>query len=429
MEDKTKKEIQTGISLKTLGSIGVFILVNALSWLLEKIFDYVLVDILPLAIIIFYILWACYSIYKKRESVSEQVRNELLLYNIIIPVLLSILIGVICVAITGDTQKNFMDNAIEWFTRGNNNVLLCTIFSILVVLCYFIVSDKQQPCKDDKIECGSYEKSEEKLEEISTNARNTQELVKTIPERIENIQRILDKKSQVGYTATCIPIKYDKEHETFVFVLIKNLSHKESQWMFPGSHVEVSDNQLKDEFDLTDISIIPGKIIQEKVKKEAGLFDLQFIDPYYEAVDGNNKQRSYPNTCYPAKTPVFNYLFRVSESAKCYHNQNHRCHYDFTYIGEYTEIQEKEAEYEVVEVEFSREKILNYKEHLDAIAYISSKLGEQINKKIHENSKKKPKTQFTTPLDQLCLDSIPEMIYNAILFYIDYKGLGNNEGN
>lgn len=62
-------------------------------------------------------------------------------------------------------------------------------------------------------------------------------------------------------------------------------------------------------------------------------------------------------------------------------------------------------------------------ERTDAIAHITSKLGDQINKKLKANMGKKSRNQFNTPFDQLCLDSIPEMIYNAILFYIDYKGL------
>ena len=100
-----------------------------------------------------------------------------------------------------------------------------------------------------------HEVDKEKLDEISG--------------KVENIQTILEKKSQVGYTATCIPIRYNTEHDTFVFALIRNISHEESQWMFPGSHVEVSNNQLREVFDLTDISIVPGKVIEDKVKKEA----------------------------------------------------------------------------------------------------------------------------------------------------------------
>ena len=61
-------------------------------------------------------------------------------------------------------------------------------------------------------------------------------------------------------------------------------------------------------------------------------------------------------------------------------------------------------------------------EYSDEIAHITSKLGNQINKKIKAN-KKNHRNTLNTPFDQLCLDSIPEMIYNAILFYIDYKEL------
>lgn len=397
--------------------IGIYLCVEAFTFLLSKILESAWLNYASLVIIGIYIVWACTSIFSpKVKSIFELGKVELLFFQIVIPAVLSILIGVICVSVTGDVQKNFFENIKEWLRKNDNCLFLSIIFSILVLLCYFIAYERVKI--REEIKPGPQSK-EVQQDDIKLDG---------IVNGIESIKTILDKKSQVGYTATCIPVKYNKEHDTFVFALIKNISHERSQWMFPGSHVEVSNNQLKEMYDLTDISIVPGKIIEDKVKKEAGLMDLQFIDPYYERISFENtengkERRSYPNTCYPAKAPVFNYLFRVSESAKCYANQNHRCHYDFTYIGEYNEINESEAEYDVVEVEFNRNK--NFKEipHTDAIAHITSKLGEQINKRVRERKAKKSRNQFSIPFDQLCLDSIPEMIYNAILFYSDYKKL------
>lgn len=46
-------------------------------------------------------------------------------------------------------------------------------------------------------------------------------------------------------------------------------------------------------------------------------------------------------------------------------------------------------------------------------------MGKQINNKIKSKTGKHRKNNnFTVPFDQLCLDSIPEMIYNAILLII-----------
>lgn len=61
-------------------------------------------------------------------------------------------------------------------------------------------------------------------------------------------------------------------------------------------------------------------------------------------------------------------------------------------------------------------------EYLDAIAYINASIGKQINNKLN-SVKGKRRNKLSIPSDQLFLDSIPEMIYNAILFYSDYKGL------
>lgn len=233
----------------------------------------------------------------------------------------------------------------------------------------------------------------------------------------------------MGYTATCIPINYNTQHKTFTFVLIKNMSHTKAQWMFPGSHVEVSDNRFNSVIDLMDINIIPSEVIREKVKKEAGLEDIEFLDPNYnyvnpnDSLDNEEEEYQYPNTCWPVKAPVFNYLFKVSEYANCYNSHEHRCHYDFTYVGEYKGINKELAEYEFIEMEFNINdlKLKNDARRAD-IAYIKNKLEDNINKKLRNmQENKRKKGNLNIPLDELCLDSIPQMIYNTILFYKDYK--------
>jgi hypothetical protein len=402
--------------------LGIYLLTICCTFLLNRLLNFVWLSYAPIVVVGIYIIWAFISIYSsKSKPMLNLSKSELLFYQIVIPIGLSILTGAICIGVTGDAQMGFFDNVKVWIFNSENHLFLSIVFSILVLLCYFIAFERIKICEDTKTEC------QFSGESIELHRQNKEKL-NEISGEIGKVQTILEGKSQVGYTATCIPIKYNKEHDTFVLALIRNLSHEESQWMFPGSHVEVSNNQLREVFELTDISIVPSKVIGDKVKKEAGLLDLQFIDPYYEAVSYENtvngkEERNYPNTCYPEKAPVFNYIFRVSKSAKCYKNQNHRCHYDFTYIGEYSEINEREAEYEVVEIELNRNRNFKEMEHTEAIAHITSKLGDQINKKLKAKVSKKSKNHFNTPFDQLCLDSIPEMIYNAILFYIDYKGL------
>lgn len=400
-------------------SLYIYIITSLGSFILDKVWEAIWLQYIPIVVLVLYIIGVLVSIYNSKvDSLFNLKKIELLCYQILLPILLTIMIGIVCVDVTKTLENSFIESTINWFLSIENRALLLILFWGFVLLFSFIAYERVEICKATKTECEFsgktemlYTSSAKKLEKIS--------------QELENVQNTLERKNEVGYTATCIPIRYNKEHETYVFALVQNLSHEKSQWMFPGSHVEVSNNQLEEKFDLTDISIIPEMVISEKVKKEAGLLDIQFIDPYYEKVSWDHskdrkEERNYPNTCYPAKAPVFNYLFRVSESAKCYKEHNHRCHYDFTYIGEYSEINESEAEYEVVEVEFNKNKNFRTMEYTDAIAYITSKLGNQINKKIKGN-KKNRKNSLNTPFDQLCLDSIPEMIYNAILFYIDYQ--------
>lgn len=416
MDNKSKSTIFEKLFANGLGG---YLITISFTFLLNRFLNAIWLRYAPIVVVVIYIIFSIVSIYcTKWKPVLNLSKTELLFYQIIIPVAVSVLIGSVSAGIMNYSQMDIINNIMIWFSNNENQLFLVVIFSIVALVCYFIAYEIAKICDNAKLECHVCDESIE-LHQVKLDG---------ISEKLGNIQAFLEKKSQVGYTATCIPVKYNAEHDTFVFALIRNLSHEESQWMFPGSHVEVSNNQLDETFSLTDISIVPGTVIEDKVKKEAGLVDLQFIDPYYEVVSFENtingkERRSYPNTCYPAKAPVFNYLFKVSKSAKCYKNLNHRCHYDFTYIGEYSEINDKESEYEVVEIEINRDKVYKSMERTEAVAYISNRLREQINKKIRLKTNKKTKNQFYIPFDQLCLDSIPEMIYNAILFYSDYKKL------
>ena len=393
--------------------LGIYFIGVVISFVLNRILNVLWTQNVILVLTILYIALVLVSIYNSKvKPLLELNKMELLLYQIIIPFSLTVLLAAIQWEREFRNATNELNTVIQWLQNSEEQSVLALSFSIFVLICYFTAYERQESLKMTKTECKFKEtpidqEKDQKIDEISS--------------KLEAVKEILEKKSQVAYTATCIPIKYNADHNSFMFTLIKNLSHQESQWMFPGSHIDISDNHLNEEFDLNEVEIVPGRIISDKVKREAGLVDLKFIDPYYEA--NGLEQRNYPNTCYPTKTPVFNYLFRVSKSAKCYKEQNHRCHYDFTFVGEYNTINEEEAEYDVIEIELNRSKKLESMERADAVAYITGKLTDQINKKMStkSNYNKKSSMKFTIPFDKLCLDSIPEMIYNAILFYEDYK--------
>ena len=417
MKENTKNTIIQQVCNK---GIPFFLISSILNYLAGKVWGFIWSNYTAVFILAIYIMIVLVGIYDSQSKPFLDLgRKELWFYQIIIPAISVILFACIAVENSG-SQINSLGDVRSWLLNNDKIPMLIGVFFCIAIVTYFIAYENVKLRKRADEGC----RFPNEVLEIQQNYENR---LNGIYKKLEDVEAVLNEKSQVAYTATCIPIKYNKEHDSFALAMIKNLSHKESQWMFPGSHVEVSDNCVKEEFDLTDINIVPRKIIEDKVKKEAGLYDLQFIDPSFEKVSYENtangrEKRCYSNTCCPENAPVFNYLFRVSESAKCYKTKNHRCHYDFTYIGEYNEIDEKEAEYDVIEVEVNRKKDIKDMEYLDAIAYINASIGKQINNKLN-SVKGKRRNKLSIPSDQLFLDSIPEMIYNAILFYSDYKGL------
>lgn len=86
------------------------------------------------------------------------------------------------------------------------------------------------------------------------------------------------------------------------------------------------------------------------------------------------------------------------------------------------------AEYDQVEIQFNLNRLsLKNEDRQDDIEYIRGRLQDNINKKIAKSNGRKTNKnrngrQIIT-VDNLCLDSIPQMIYNTILFYKDYKGI------
>lgn len=404
--------------------LAITLIISLVNFLIGRISDGIWSNCVGLFILAVYILIVLVSMYNsKLNPMFDLSKLELWFYQLIIPCVTVIIIGIICIALENGLQINSIDGFYDLFTNNEKISWLIGIFSCVALITNFMAYENVRLNKKTKDSCllpngilETQQRYEEKLEGICR--------------KLEMVEAVLNEKSQVAYTATCIPIKYNKKDNSFVLAMIKNISHKESQWMFPGSHVEVSDNRVKEEFDLTDIDIVPRRIIEDKVKKEAGLFDLQFIDPSYDKVSYENteygrEKRGNSSTCYLENAPVFNYLFKVNKSARCYTTKNHRCHYDFTYIGEYSNINEEEAGYDVIEIKLKNIKDMQY---LDAIAYINANVGRQINNKL--NIKKgKRKKNLTIPNDQLFLDSIPEMIYNAILFYVDYMELGEKENS
>lgn len=416
--------------------IWIYLVGSAISVVFKEIFQNAFMNYGPIFIFLLYIVYSLITIFNSKvKKMFELEKVELVCYQIVIPIISTILIGLAFFCINRAGNESLGKELTDYLLNGDNQVILVIVFSIILVICCFIAYERSKLNVGTKEGCQFSNEHKEKL--VSFSSQNTEFInsvskgvdrlssnVNAMLQDISDIKTKVDKK-KLGYTVTCIPMRYIEEHNSFGFILVQNESHSKSQWMFPGSHVEVSDNLLGSTFDLEDVTIVPENVILDKTKSEAGLVDLKFIDPYYDKISFTNPQLEkdycYPNTCYPMKAPVFNYLFRVNESARCYQEDGHRCHYDFTYIAEYESYDVNEAKYKVVEIEITKDKIVTMKRG-EAIAYINSSLVDQINKKIR-SSKKRNSYYANIPLDKLCLDSIPEMMYNAILFYTDYKKL------
>lgn len=292
------------------------------------------------------------------------------------------------------------------------------------------LNDKLDDAKIDGIEdirtclneikvCVSDNEIKDKINSIDKKLDNqTLDTVLKLNEDLAEIKSKILKDTQVGYTVTCIPMRYDEHNRSFKMILIKNKSHEKYAWMFPGCHIEVSENHFQNDTceNLKSIKIVPNKVIVDKVKEEAGLTTIRLIDSNFEFVMYGDETVKRVKSCWLEKAPVFNYLFMVNETARCYKNMNHRCHYDFTYIGEYDEFCQGNKE-GVVEIEFKFEQVTfsrtNRKKEIETIKTI---LEEAINRVLNN-------VDEVDSINQLCLDSIPQMTYNAGVFYKKYKNI------
>ena len=218
-----------------------------------------------------------------------------------------------------------------------------------------------------------------------------------------NQEQSMNKHEYFSYAVTCIPISKKTDKDKFVVCLIENKSHSTASWMFPGGHFDITKNYYNpNHLSLKDIDRIPETIIQQKVVKEAGILDLSLLsieDKYKTVFEDRDTGKS-------VKSPAFNHLLKVSQDANCYKIHNHRVHYDFTYIGCYSDSSGK-GKYNRLEVDFDKECFTGKKN--DCLSKISTELCDQINK--HKNTDARLNAAVLFP------DSIPEMIYNARKYY------------
>jgi len=218
------------------------------------------------------------------------------------------------------------------------------------------------------------------------------------------IKHFLNRDTYFAYAATCIPIKSTSTDRNITLCLIENRSHNESAWMFPGGHVDLTKNYYNEkDSSLSNVSVIPEKIVKKKAMEEAGLQELTFIS--LSNFRGNVRQLE---TGWSLNAPAFNYLFKVNDSANCYSILHHRVHLDFTYVATYKDIDPKSKRYNVYEFVLSLDNLPQSEK--DAIASITHQLQEKLNERAQSG-------ELAKAAHDLFPDSIPEMIYCACKYY------------
>lgn len=102
------KNNNTILSKLFTNGIGVYFIMQFVAFVLNKLLNFVWLEYAPVIIVAVYIIWALISIYSsKYKTIFELDKKELVFYQIIIPVTLSILIGSICINIAGNVEKSF----------------------------------------------------------------------------------------------------------------------------------------------------------------------------------------------------------------------------------------------------------------------------------------------------------------------------------
>lgn len=132
-------------------------------------------------------------------------------------------------------------------------------------------------------------------------------------------------------TATCIPMRYDKNTNSVHALLVFNTAYENKCWMFPGGHT------LPKTGDADDRGTPPDETARQKCKQEVGC-DVEIIDLYgsYRGLS-----MSQVDNMKPLRQPHYSYLFDLSNLVKCYKEKGHRHHFDSVFIGQYSEESEK----------------------------------------------------------------------------------------
>lgn len=134
--------------------ISVYLITILITFVLNKILNIAWLNYAPIVIAGCYIIWALVSIYNSKVSpIFELNKIELLFYQIIFPLGGAIIIGIICMSGSNKAGGSVGENVKKWILDKENLWLLVTVFSILVLLCYFAAFKSVKMIENTKTEC------------------------------------------------------------------------------------------------------------------------------------------------------------------------------------------------------------------------------------------------------------------------------------
>ena len=150
---------------------------------------------------------------------------------------------------------------------------------------------------------------------------------------------------ECAYTGTCITFEFEKNNNNKieklrVYMIEKKYDNNETDWMFPGGHAfQIDENSNETEFS-------PECVAIKKTNTEAAL-NVKLLENIVSTSENIGRQITKFESRNP---PHYTYLFHQNEIIRCYKDRGHLHHYDSVFIGEVTGKSDKDAAYEVAEI-------------------------------------------------------------------------------
>lgn len=202
-------------------------------------------------------------------------------------------------------------------------------------------------------------------------------------------------------TGTCIPFEFEKNdnnkiEKLKVYMIEKKYDNNETDWMFLGGHAfQIDENSNTTEFS-------PESVAVKKANTEAAL-NVKLLENVVSTSENIGRQITKFE---PQNPPHYTYLFHQNEIIRCYNDRGHLHHYDSVYIGEVTGKSDKDAAYEVAEINLEITEMTKQE--------VASAINDGIQK-TYENRRLECNKSYSIDTYQVY------MLYKAHKDYISYK--------